>query len=320
MPTYTNNRESSSRCGPTSCPRSQVFILYFAIFAISPTPVRSEDFAQPPQWTYEEKGVFFEDARKQLKGEPATHTESNTQNPSENQAAERAVWRELITQETLESAVKGKVLLLSHTLRSMQVPARSQEVSPTQCRRDFTILGTLFQVIDTYPGDVRWKSIASQLSQMCLKTAEFYAAETHTGIKTFAEAYSALEDALRGKADLSAEPNAEPLFPEFAPLMQWMKFTFEDWLPTALSKKADFRRNADSITQSAQMLAMLSQVIRGEEYGYADDETYQRHADKLRDAAKHLNEAAASKDFEKALEAATAIQKSCADCHADFRG
>jgi cytochrome c556 len=299
-----------------------VFLVMFFLFSSGGADVRGEDFAQPPQWSSEVKGVFFDDARKELKGEPSTQANADS---SERPGAavaptEQAIWRELITPETLEAIVKERVLVLGHFLRLMQVPSDSQKVHPNECRREFTMLGTLFQVIGSYPDDVRWKSIAPQMSQMCLKTAEFYAGETHVSITKLYDAYATLEDALRGQADITSEPNAEPLAPEFAPLMQWMKSIVEGWLPTVLSKKADFRRNVEPIAQSAQLLAMLSQVIRGEEYGYADDETYQHHADKLRDAAKQLNEAAAAEEFDKAVKAAAAIQKSCADCHADFRG
>src|SRR5690606_28474218 len=107
----------------------------------------------------------------------------------------------------------------------------------------------------------------------------------------------------------------EELHPEFTPLMQQMKEMVDDTLPMLLGKPHEFRRKSEYAVREAQLLAMLSQVIRGEEYGYADDETYQRHADKLRDAAKQLSEAATAEEFEKAVQAAAAIQKSCNDCH-----
>lgn len=322
MPTYTNKRNSSSgRTWTERLCRCTVFVVLAGI-ALLTGIAYAEEFSQPPEWTDEVNGVFFEDARKALSGEPPSKSadklpaEANTSAKS----GEQEIWQELITPETLESQVKGRVLVLSHFLRLMQVPSDSLKVHPNECRREFTLLGTLFQVIGSYPEDVRWKSIAPEMSQMCLSAAESYAGETHVKHIKLRDRYVALEDALRGQAAITSEPNVEPLVPDFAQLMLWMKLIAEEGLPAALSKNADFRRGADSIAQSAQLLAMLSQVVRDEEYGYADDETYQRHADKLRDASHALNVAATERDFEKAVQAAAAIQKACNNCHADYRG
>jgi hypothetical protein len=281
---------------------------------------RCEEFAKPPVFSEDVKNIFFDDARTALSGDPPSATNDKPGKPADVEVSPEEVWAELITSATLESAVKGMVLKLNGVLRSMEHPSRSQEVRPSECRRDLTLLGTLFQVIASYPDDVRWKSVAPQISQMCLNTAESYAGATHADVKRLKDTYVKLEDALRGQTDITAEPDFEPLVPEFAPLMQWMKLIAEDGLPEALSKKANFRKWALSINEQAQMLAMLSQVIRGDEYGYADDETYQSHADNLRDAALALQKAALANEFQESVDAAAAINQACAKCHADYRG
>jgi hypothetical protein len=297
-------------------------ILVFAAMLADLQQARCEEFAKPPMWSDEVKNIFFDDARTALSGEPPTEIDGIEATPpnEKTEPAEQEVWQELIASATLESAVKGMVLKLNSVLRSMEHPARSQEARPSECRRDLTLLGTLFQVIASYPDDVRWKSIAPQISQMCLNTAESYAGATHVGVKELKDAYVKLEDALRGQTDITTEPNVKPHVPDFAPLMQCMKLIAEEGLPEALSKKANFRRSMVSIDEQTQILAMLSQVIRGEEYGYADDATYQRHADNLRDAAQRLQKAALANEFQESVDAAAAINQACAKCHADYRG
>jgi hypothetical protein len=290
----------------------------FVVMAVCAGEARGKDFAQPPVWPEEVESVFFDDAREALSGEPPT--QGSAVRPdivgAESAHPERAVWRELIAVSSLESAVKAAG---NRIAQSVQQPARFKAGLHNDCRRDLTLLGTLFEVIAAYPDDIKWKSMAAQTSQLCLSIAESCAEGSDESLEQTTRALVALEELLRGQLQNDILPT-EPLVPEFAPLMQFMEFVTEEQLPASLSKQAQFRRGAVSISEKAQLLAMLSQVIRREEYGYADDETYQAHADRLRDAAKELNDAAGAADFQKAVQAAASIQKSCAACHADFRG
>jgi hypothetical protein len=94
----------------------------------------------------------------------------------------------------------------------------------------------------------------------------------------------------------------------------------ETALPVYLSRQVEFGKNADAAARKAAVLAVLSQVIRAEEFGFADDETYQGHADTLRQAAQQLHKAALANEFNESVEAAAAIRQACAKCHADYRG
>jgi hypothetical protein len=289
------------------------------LFAANDVTAFAEEFAQPPKWSEEVKAVFFDDANKALSGEPPTatsETPSTTKQDSPQHAA-TDVWRELISPEALESAVK---LAVNRIAQSAGQPARFKAGLHNECRRDLTLLGALFEVIGAYPGDVRWKSTAPQVSRMCLRTAEACAEGTDQSLGQANHTLAALEELLRGQASNVEQPATERVTPEFAPLMQVMEFVAEDELPAALGKRTQFRRSSLSVGEKAQLLATLSQVIRGEEYGYADDEVYQTHADQLRNASRELNEAAIANEFDKAVQAATAVQKACSECHANYRG
>jgi hypothetical protein len=99
-----------------------------------------------------------------------------------------------------------------------------------------------------------------------------------------------------------------------------MELATQETLPTLLAKERQFRKRSVDVAHEAEILATLSQVIRSADYGYADDETYQAHADALRDSARLLKDTASAQDFAKAVRAAAAVLRSCAQCHADYRG
>jgi hypothetical protein len=276
-------------------------------------------FAKPPEWTDEVKSVFFDDARKALSGAPPTAA-SNAAITKPDGSIERsddANWRELITAEALESAVKMGINRVASLVKQ---PARFRAGLHNDCRRELTLVGTLLDVIGAYPGEVRWTTAAPQIAQECLRAAEACSSGTEAGLEQVNATLMLLAELLRGPVSIDDPPSGELLAPELAPLMQSMEYITDNELAEGLSKQSQFRKQAIAVAEKAQLLAVLSQVICREEYGYADDETYQGHADKLREAAGDLREAATVEDFVKSVQAATAIQQACADCHAGYRG
>jgi cytochrome c556 len=315
MPTYTNHRESSSHRRK----EWQVLTLVLGVAFWTCLAARGGEFAQPPEWTDEVQGVFFDDARQALSGSPPTVASDPVFASADRQLGRSsdAIWRELITPAALESAVKASIIRVG---LSVKQPARFKAGLHSDCRRELTLLGTLFGVIANYPNNIRWKAIAPRLEQMCLHSAESCARGTDQSLAMANETLTVLEEVLRGQATIETPLSKDSLSPDFAPLMQYMERVLQDELPEDLGRQPQFRMRALVVSERAQMLAMLSQVIRREEYGYADDDAYQAHADKLRDAAKQLNEAAAGEDFQAAVKATADMGKACSACHADYRG
>lgn len=278
---------------------------------------RCEEFAKPPVWSDEIKNTFFDDARKALSGDPPSASNEKPDQPASDEASPEKVWAELIDAETLMSAIRG----INNDVgsRSRNVAAFKAGVN-LDCRREMTLLGTLFGVVKTYPGDIRWKDSAPRLEQLCLHAAQECLQSTDESHAVLMEALTQILEVFRGQPMSDGEESEEPLTPEFAPLMQSMEEIAENTLPVYVGKQVEFRRNADAAARKAAVLAVLSQVIRGEEYGYADDATYQRHADNLRDAAQQLQKAALANEFQDSVDAAAAINQACAKCHADYRG
>lgn len=281
-----------------------------------------EDFAQPPAWPDEVKQVFFDDARAALEGSPPGDREIEIASTGAKAADDKAStsdvnWQEVIEAEVLTTEVKRIVFNLAAINKNA---AQFQAAKHNDARRELTMLATLFRVIREYPEDVRWQSSAAEMERRCLQTAESCTVGSAGSLAAVQETHTLLAELLRGQAVEVSDMEGESGFPEFAPLMQRMEIALEKNLPLLLTKDREFRKRSLDVAHEAQLLAMLSQVIRREEFGFADDETYQNHADGLRESANIVRAAANTQDFVKAVQAAAAISRSCANCHADYRG
>jgi hypothetical protein len=293
-------------------------IVVFAAILAANQQARCEEFARPPVWSDEVKNIFFDDAWTALSGEPPTST--STENPDGLPAVvgeSEKVWAELIDAETLMSVIRGVNNDVGR--RSRNVAAFKAGVH-LDCRRDMTLLGTLFRVVRVYPGEIRWKDSAPRLEQLCLHAAEACLQGTDESHAVLVEALTQIFDVFRGQPMSDEKLSEEQLIPEFVPLMQSMEEITEHALPAYIGKQFEFRKRSGWAARDAQVLAVLSQVIRGEEYGFADDETYQVHADSLRDAAQRLQKSALANEFQLSVDAAAATGQACAKCHADYRG
>jgi hypothetical protein len=290
-----------------------------ALILILQSPAFCEEFARPPEFPPKVKDVFFDDARKALSGSPPTDdiaTQSAAQEKSRDDQSS-ATWKELIDADALTTEVKQ---ITNRVAALAGKPGQFKAAGHEDCRRELSLLAALFSVIREYPEEIRWQKSARSLENSCLRAAASCAEGSVESLATVRETLLQLENLLRGQPVTGDTATDEASVPELPPLMQHMEYMLQEELPPLLGKQVEFRKQTAAVAQQAQLLAMLSQVIRRQEYGYADDEAYQSHADKLRDEAKQLRAAAGSEDFAKAVEAAASVSRACADCHGDYRG
>ena len=323
LPTYTNRPRHSSHCSQVLHVYRRFFLTaVFSYFLGNGGSAICEEFAQPPVWSDDVKDVFFDDARKALSGPRPTASDRAEEIVSSASAAKatNVRWQELIDADTLTGEVKRIINNLPTLTKN---PALFKASKHNDCRRELTMLATLFKVITEYPSEVRWKANAPDMVRRCVSAAESCDEVSENSLTTVEETHTKLEELLRGQTPAISDIDSDSESandPAFAPLMKRMELATEETLPPQLVKEREFRKTSPSIAEEAQLLAMLSEVIRDEAFGYANDETYQGHADKLRDAAVLLREAATAQDFAKAVEAAAGVSQSCANCHADYRG
>lgn len=297
-------------------PRTAAISVFLAVLSFM-GQARCEELAKPPVFSDDVKNIFFDDARTALSGEPPSASNDKPDKLVDAEVSHEEVWSELIDADTLMSAIRGVNNDVGR--RSRNVAAFKAGVH-LDCRRDMTLMGALFGIVKTYPGDIRWKESAPRLEQLCLHAAQECLQGTDESHAVLIEALTQIFDVFRGQPISDSNVPEEPLTPEFSPLMKSMEQITERNIPAYVGKQLEFRKRADAAAREAALLSVLSQVIRGEEYDYADDETYQSHADNLRNAAQRLQKAALANEFQESVDSAAAINQACAKCHADYRG
>lgn len=254
-----------------------------------------------------------------LVGPPPSESVKSTIEPQVESAVDehRIQWKEVIDAEVLTSEVKR---IKNRITAIVARPAGFKAGAHADCRRELTMLAVIFDVIEEYPDELSWRESAHFLKGACMQAADASREGTAKGLSQVREMLFYLEDLLGGQSVAANEAAGEEGVAELPPLMQQMEFMLKQELPPLVMTKTVFRKNLRSVDHMGQLFAALSSVIGREEYGYADDGTYQSHAHRLREAGELLKAAAAGEDFAKAVEAAAGISRACADCHLDYRG
>ena len=283
--------------------------------------------ARPPKWTQEETEVFFQDAREHLVGPRPTPSLSSTaqeaasgdKEPSKTPQASIARWSSIIDAETLQAEVKRLHINLNTNLAR---PAKFKGGGNLQCQRDFSVLAVVFEIIHDFDKDIRWKSSALGMAVQSLRASEACSTGTDDSYATAQEVHARLTDLLRGQrpsfsASDGSDGNRTPGFPQ---LMQRMEQALTEKISPSLSNARSFRKAKLVVSQEAQVLAVLAEVICQQRFDYGDDETYLEYSRTLRDSCESLGRAARDGNYEAARKATGTITKSCSECHEGYRG
>jgi hypothetical protein len=287
--------------------------------------------ALPPQWSQEVLDTFFPDAREQLQGERPDYAALAKSRGGAGRAAPdgetmadggggRFAWSTLVRPETLEDEVKRTS---SRLAPSIETPTGFKGGGYRECRREFSLLGVLFGVIGEYDQGVRWKEEAPAYRDLFARAGFNCQVGSDQSLREAQGRVQDLAQLIRGsriEAEAEAPESAWPDVADRVPLMQRMEQAHDQRLSKWLASRSEFRGNLDEIRHEAELLAVLAEVVSREGYEFADDEEYAGYADRLREGARGIAEAAASDDFERAGRAAAAVTKACYDCHEAFRG
>lgn len=281
--------------------------------------------ARKPSWPPDVLDVFFEDARRQLDGArpkagEMARSEARTPPEESTPAEATARWSPIIDGDALTTEVKR----LANGLRQPLANASQFKAGGYQaCRRDFGLLAVLFAVIADSDEQVRWRDQADGLR------AAFQRASANCKVGTdgsYAEAKARqtdMADMIRGQPLQLQPPDDLQWWSDLADralLMQRMETALEARLSPALATRGSFRRQGDDIRHEAQIVAMLAEVMRRENYEYWDDDEFAEMARQLGQSASELARAAAEGNYDAAQQAAAKATKSCSDCHEGYRG
>ena len=275
--------------------------------------------ARPPEWTNEQRGVFFEDFRDQLQGDRPAGEEVGSRG-QEAGAAEKKVgevrWSDVIDAETLTSEVKRISNRLNVLLQRIG-PFKSG--GNLNCEREFAMLTTLFDVIAQHDDNPRWKRSAPIMRNLCYRASEACAESTKAAYEVATETLMVLQDLLSGTKPVDEQ--LEPAqFVAQTLLMQRMGEAVEEHIEPNLADEQTFRRAMNDLSREAQLVAMMARVIQHPESDYGEDEDFLNYAEDLFRASRAVVEAVDSNDYRAARTAVGRTTQSCSACHEDYRG
>jgi Cytochrome C' len=289
--------------------------------------------AKPPQFDSAKfSGIFYTDVNSALSGslpstQSAVQIAGSTSNPSDNsQSANTAAsadplgWKELISPGTLEDLVKGAKLRLD---KAISTPAAFAGGGYNEARREFSLLSLVFAIIESYPGEVRWKSSAAAARAAMERTA----ANTKVGSRqVFDESKKRLQDleSLLGGTAMTNEAKTDVVWEnliDFSPLMKILESSYDEGLAKLTSSEEIFnqKENQDAIVRYSELIAVLGRTATFENMPYADDAQFVTLAREMVAQAQQVGLAVRSGNAELARTASGKLGQSCTNCHDNYR-
>jgi len=294
----------------------------------SQTVVRKPQRATPPTLEKEDfQGVFFGNVAEQLVGQPpqdssvavAMNKNSQSSVSDESSSGAGSVWKDRISPQSIEDLVKETKLRLDGIVTT---PAKFSAGAFKDARRNFTLLSTLFTVIELYPEKVKWQASAPVARARFSRVA----ANTKVGsAPAYNEAKLRLEDMnsmLKGSTLSDPSPAAEIAWSDVAdriPSMQLLEWGFRDNLSSMVSSEDTFSQNQEEILKYAELIAMLGETLSQPGMTDGDDGDYQVFAKRMIEEATKVTQAVKLNNPTMAREAAGQIDQSCNACHSSYR-
>ncbi len=286
---------------------------------------RPEQRVKPPTFSEEEKSVFPENAFLELQGERPQRVDLskiNNAQQSDNSEAPRngnGPWSDWVEADILETEIKRQHQQLTKALQS---PARFKSGSYRAAEDAMGIISLMFAVTVEHDEAPRWQDIADRLREV-YATGEESLEANDDSFKRASRGKDNLSDLIRGGRPTLDAPKQEIDWSRYASrgaVMRRMKVAHEDRLAVWSIDRRELADNVEEVQHEAQLLALLAEALVQPEAYDGDDEDYQAYARELRDAANELTVSAEQEDQPAAERAFNRAQKSCLNCHADYRG
>lgn len=284
----------------------------------------------PPKWDDKlVKKTFFDDILKHVgPGQPGgkrpVAAAASSSQPGAMPAAPAAAtgggtWSKLADAETLEAEIKNTVNALASAVEN---PGQFKSQHFRQARRLYSSLAVWFGVVAAYDGDIKWKDKAASLRDAIAKAGFNCKVGSDQSFQEAKGRYEDLRTLLEGGSPKlpAAEPAAEwKNIADLTELMKRMEEAGQNHLTPWTASAAEFKSNKDKVLHEAQLLAVLSEVIKHPSYEFGADENFVKYADALRGACQEIAEGAKTDNYDKARSGAGAMSKACNGCHGDFR-
>ena len=229
----------------------------------------TQKYARPPKWPKDVVDTFFPDATAKLVGKRPDYGKPTAvadagQTPTDGGSSTAADgnWSKLIDAETIETEIKR---LAQDMNKTVTAPAQFKGGGYKDCRRQFSVLATLFAITAEYDGDIRWKDAAPQLRNEFARAGRNCKVGTD---QTFQEAKQRKQDladlvgGTRPKSSSDAEAKADwSQVADRPPLMQRLDIAEQNRLTKWLASKQEFTAHRDDVKHEAQLIAAIADII-----------------------------------------------------------
>lgn len=276
--------------------------------------------AKPPVFEAQKfEGVFFPDVNSALNGQlPKTQStlQINSSAVAGSSASNAGVdpmgWKDLIAAETLEDLVKTSKLRLD---KIVTTPAAFAGGGNLNARREFSLLTLLFAIVETYPGEVRWKASAPAARDALQRAAQNMAYDESK--KRLQDLQSLLNGSAWNVETKQAIDWGNLI--DIAPLMRVAEWAHDEQIAKLTSSEASFKKNQEEIGKLAELVAVLGKACTFETMPNADDAQFVSLAKEMIDHAKQVRLAVETGDAELARTAASKLSLSCTNCHNSYK-
>ncbi len=285
--------------------------------------------ARPPKFPPEVVAVFFPDIRAQLSGPRPDYGVGRGGNPSiaaapsgaaaNPSAATGFAWSSLADADAIEAEIKRQVAPLGPLVAT---PSKFKGGAYRECRDRFNTLAIMFAVSADYDDSIRWQDSAASLSRVFARASANCKVGTDQSYRESQGRVGDLAELVQGGRPSISTPSGESSWGDLAdrtPLMVRMEQALNGAILPNLSSGRDLASHGDDLRHEAQMLALLSHVLTQPGLPDAADESYDRHAHRLRDGALALVGAIDQDNFTAAKAALGTMSQACAACHDEYR-
>lgn len=292
---------------------------------------RKPERVEAPKFTSGElNSVFFPDAASQLKGQRPTSQVATkpaavkpTTNPGEASTEgsgdeDAMAWHNLISPTALEDLIKGSKLRLDKTITT---PAAFAGGGFAVARKEFSMQALLFAVIETYPGNVRWKSsapVARELLSRVAANTKVGSAQVHEEAKKRLQDLGDLTNGTQLSGKASSEVDWSQLI-DHAPAMQLLEWAQKENISPNSASPELFAKNKEAVQHYAELVAVLGKVLTVEEMPYADDKEYVNLCKAMMEQAQQVVLAVKTDNADMARQSASKLLQSCNTCHEVYR-
>lgn len=227
-------------------------------------------------------------------------------------------WKSIIPLAILDAETKR---IRNHLTQSMQTVGRYNG-NYKDIQIDGATLAALGAIAIEHPEPVKWKKNAHFVRDLGVRIEE---GSQGLGKKAFEATqlpYEQLIDILNGNKPAGLPESAPKVpFDEVADrggLMKRMQKAY-NWMKQNVTTESLFKEKAEMVTQEATVMAALSRVIALEGYDAADEPEYQKSATAMLKAALEIRSEVGTDNFEGFTNALNVINKSCIECHTEYR-